>query len=94
MQQMQHPSQRDSELERRLSGAEGVQLMTIHKSKGLEFPIVFVGSLDKGKTDSIKLAFYEKDQQRMLSFDTKNKDYEMAHRAREAAKQKLLKYVA
>ena len=94
MQQMQHPSQRDSELERRLSGAEGVQLMTIHKSKGLEFPIVFVGSLDKGKTDSIKLAFYEKDQQRMLSFDTKNKDYEMAHRARESAEQKRLMYVA
>lgn len=94
MQQMQHPSQRDSELERRLSGAEGVQLMTIHKSKGLEFPIVFVGSLDKGKTDSIKLAFYEQDQQRMLSFDTKNKEYEKAHRARESAEQKRLMYVA
>ena len=94
MQQMQHPSQRDSELERRLSGAEGVQLMTIHKSKGLEFPIVFVGSLDKGKTDSIQLAFYEQDQQRMLSFDAKNKAHEKAHRARESAEQKRLMYVA
>ena len=94
MQQMQHPSQRDSELERRLSGAQGVQLMTIHKSKGLEFPIVFVGSLDKGKTDSIKLAFYEQDQQRMLSFDTKNEAYAAAHRARESAELKRLMYVA
>ena len=94
MQQIKHPSQRDTELERRLSGAEGVQLMTIHKSKGLEFPIVFVGSLDKGKTDSIKIAFYEQDQQRKLSFDTKNADYEKAHREREAAEQKRLMYVA
>lgn len=94
MQQMKHPSQRETELERRLSGAQGVQLMTIHKSKGLEFPIVFVGSLDKGKTDAIQLAFYEQDQQRKLSFDTKNEAYEKAHRAREQAEQKRLMYVA
>lgn len=94
MQQIKHPSQRETELERRLSGAQGVQLMTVHKSKGLEFPIVFVGSLDKGKTDPIKLAFYEENQQRKLSFDTKNSAYEAAHRAREQAEQKRLMYVA
>ncbi len=94
MQQMKHPSQRETELERRLSGTQGVQLMTIHKSKGLEFPIVFVGSLDKSKPDAIKLAFYEENQQRKLSFDHTNPDHEKAHRARELAEQKRLMYVA
>lgn len=28
---------------------EGVQIMTVHKSKGLEFPVVIVGSLSDGK---------------------------------------------
>ena len=28
---------------------EGVQIMTVHKSKGLEFPVVIVGSLSEGK---------------------------------------------
>lgn len=94
MQQIKHPSQRETELERRLSGAQGVQLMTVHKSKGLEFPIVFVGSLDKGRTDAIKLAFYEENQQRKLSFDSKNPEHAKAHRAREQAEQKRLMYVA
>lgn len=94
MQQIKHPSQRETELERRLSGAQGVQLMTVHKSKGLEFPIVFVGSLDKGKTDAIQLAFYEENQQRKLSFDSKNPEHAKAHLAREQAEQKRLMYVA
>lgn len=94
MQQIKYPSQRETELERRLSGAQGVQLMTVHKSKGLEFPIVFVGSLDKGRNDAIQLAFYEQDEQRKLSFDSKNPDHEKAHRAREQAEQRRLMYVA
>jgi len=30
-------------------GSDKVQIMTIHKSKGLEFPVVIVGNLEKGK---------------------------------------------
>lgn len=45
--QLSSPQQRDWELERKLSSAAGVQLMTIHKSKGLEFKIVFLMHANK-----------------------------------------------
>ena len=41
LKQLQSPLDREWELERRLSSEAGVQLMTIHQSKGLEFKIVF-----------------------------------------------------
>lgn len=52
----------DWALARRLPSASGVQMMTIHKSKGLEFPIVFVVGVDKPsrlakKTKDIFLTF-------------------------------------
>ncbi len=37
----------DWAIQQRLASDDGVQLMTIHQSKGLEFPIVFVVGLDK-----------------------------------------------
>lgn len=40
--QIQQPLQREWEIERPLSQAHGVQLMTIHQSKGLEFKVVFL----------------------------------------------------
>ncbi|MHA3080904.1 UvrD-helicase domain-containing protein [Acinetobacter sp. ANC 5502] len=46
MTQVQKPSDREWELERKLSTAAGVQLMTIHQSKGLEFKIVFLLNAD------------------------------------------------
>ncbi|MHA3055916.1 exonuclease V subunit beta [Acinetobacter sp. ANC 4633] len=46
MMQVQKPSDREWELERKLSTAAGVQLMTIHQSKGLEFKIVFLLNAD------------------------------------------------
>ena len=40
------------------TGCDFVTIMTIHKSKGLEFPVVFVPALDaKGKGDTDMLRF-------------------------------------
>lgn len=47
LKQLRSPSERDWELERKLSSDVGVQLMTIHQSKGLEFKIVFLLGADK-----------------------------------------------
>ncbi|EPG3988661.1 UvrD-helicase domain-containing protein [Acinetobacter baumannii] len=47
LKQLQSPLDREWELERRLSNEAGVQLMTIHQSKGLEFKIVFLLGADK-----------------------------------------------
>ena len=46
LRQLQSPSGKDSEKERKLSGDHGVQLMTIHASKGLEFKVVFLLGAD------------------------------------------------
>lgn len=47
LKQLQSPLDREWELERRLSSEAGVQLMTIHQSKGLEFKIIFLLGADK-----------------------------------------------
>lgn len=42
-----------------LEAGDAVQLMTIHKAKGLEFPIVAVAALEKrGRTDSLPAAYH------------------------------------
>lgn len=46
LRQLQSPSGKDSEKERKLSGDRGVQLLTIHASKGLEFKVVFLLGAD------------------------------------------------
>ncbi|MCU4412751.1 UvrD-helicase domain-containing protein [Acinetobacter sp. WU_MDCI_Axc73] len=60
LKQLQAPSQRDWEMERKLSSEAGIQLMTIHQSKGLEFKIVFLLGADKPF----------KDQNTALNFST------------------------
>ncbi|WP_151980471.1 UvrD-helicase domain-containing protein [Acinetobacter guerrae] len=60
LKQLQAPSQRDWEMERKLSSDAGIQLMTIHQSKGLEFKIVFLLGADKPF----------KDQNNALNFST------------------------
>lgn len=46
LKQLTTPLQREWEMERKLSNNAGVQLMTIHQSKGLEFKIVFLLGAD------------------------------------------------
>ncbi|RKG47887.1 exodeoxyribonuclease V subunit beta [Acinetobacter cumulans] len=62
LKQLQAPQQRDWELERPLSNAEGVQLMTIHQSKGLEFKVVFLLNADGGKKADNSLIFSYEEQ--------------------------------
>lgn len=54
LKQLRSPSEREWELERKLSSDAGVQLMTIHQSKGLEFKIVFLLGADKPLRDQNK----------------------------------------
>ncbi|MEQ1312480.1 UvrD-helicase domain-containing protein [Acinetobacter sp. XH1639] len=56
LKQLNSPSDRDWELEHKLSSEAGVQLMTIHQSKGLEFKIVFLFGANKAAPDSKKEA--------------------------------------
>ncbi|KAA8733752.1 AAA family ATPase [Acinetobacter qingfengensis] len=60
--QLGSPAQRDWEMERKLSSESGVQLMTIHKSKGLEFKIVFLMGANKEVSNKSDLIFYEEQQ--------------------------------
>lgn len=60
LKQLHSPSDREWELEQKLSSEAGVQLMTIHQSKGLEFKIVFLLGANK--------AFSE--MQKTLNFST------------------------
>ena len=56
LKQLNSPSNREWELEHKLSSEAGVQLMTIHQSKGLEFKIVFLLGANKAAPDSKKEA--------------------------------------
>ncbi|ENX10471.1 UvrD-helicase domain-containing protein [Acinetobacter courvalinii] len=60
LKQLHSPSDREWELEHKLSSEAGVQLMTIHQSKGLEYKIVFLLGANK--------AFAE--MQKSLNFST------------------------
>lgn len=58
LRQVTNPSQREWEMERPLSSDSGVKLMTIHKSKGLEFKIVLLFKADSLLRDSFKTLNY------------------------------------
>lgn len=58
LRQVTNPSQREWEMERPLSSDSGVKLMTIHKSKGLEFKIVLLFKADSVLRDSTKTLNY------------------------------------
>lgn len=57
LKQLNAPSDRDWEKEQPLSSEGGVQLMTIHQSKGLEFKIVFLLSANSSSSRSQSLNY-------------------------------------
>lgn len=108
LKQLQSPAEREWELERKLSNEAGVQLMTIHQSKGLEFKIVFLLGADKNFKEMNKtLNFSTIEQvhavtgkaelQRVVAVNDKNLLAPEAieqHNARAVAEQHRLWYVA
>lgn len=48
--------------------ADAVTLMTIHASKGLEFPVVFVSGLEDGVTPYIRQSGYNEEEERRLFY--------------------------
>lgn len=105
LRQLQSPSGKDSEKERKLSGDHGVQLMTIHASKGLEFKVVFLLGADaafdvnKGNLN-FSLSTPEQDnileQSRVIAVNHKNLHEQaiLQNAARNAAENHRLWYVA
>lgn len=108
LKQLTSPSTREWELERRLSTAAGVQLMTIHQSKGLEFKIVFILEADKVSEDRQPTLNFSTQQventqtqqlesQRVIAIYDKqqlNEDEVSQHQLRTQAEQYRLYYVA
>lgn len=105
LRQLQSPSGKDSEKERKLSGDRGVQLLTIHASKGLEFKVVFLMGADapfdvnKGNLN-FSLAGHEQDeilnQSRVIAVNRGDlhEQAQLQNAARNAAENHRLWYVA
>lgn len=58
LKQVSNPAQREWEMERSLSNEKGVKLLTIHKSKGLEFKVVFLFKADGASKEMNKTLNY------------------------------------
>lgn len=108
LKQLQSPAEREWELERKLSNEAGIQLMTIHQSKGLEFKIVFLLGADKDFREMNKTLNFstiehvhpvtgQVELQRVVAVNDKNLLDQNAidqHNARAVAEQYRLWYVA
>ncbi|ALH95065.1 UvrD-helicase domain-containing protein [Acinetobacter equi] len=108
LKQLESPSEREWELERKLSNEAGIQLMTIHQSKGLEYKIVFLLGADKtfkemGKTLNfstetvINPATKQVEQYRVIAINDKaliTDEAQKQHQQRAEAEQHRLWYVA
>lgn len=100
MRQISQPKNREWEMERRLPSQSGVQLMTIHASKGLEFPVVLVQGLDKRRKKKTDVVFYlkppvgQRAPQRVLGFKDQTQAHLDQHHARTEAEYRRLAYVA
>lgn len=108
LKQLTSPMEREWEMERKLSNEAGVQLMTIHQSKGLEFKFVFLLGADKDFKEINKMLNFstveqlnvrtgQNEQQRVVAINDANlldkKDIEQ-HNERALAEHHRLWYVA
>ncbi len=94
LRQIAKPSERGDEVERPLPSHSGVQLMTIHGSKGLEFPIVFAVGIKDKKTKNPDVTFYLENEQRTLGFGESDEALLQQHYDREEGESRRLLYVA
>ena len=108
LKQLNSPSDREWELEHKLSSEAGVQLMTIHQSKGLEFKIVFLLGANKSPSNQSEALNFSTTEiqlpetgqirtQRVVAIADKNflQDTEInQHQQRAQAEQNRLWYVA
>ena len=108
LKQLTAPMQREWEMERKLSNDAGIQLMTIHQSKGLEFKIVFLLGADKSVIEINKTLNFSKEarihpqtgkveEHRVVAIHDKNSLDEAAiaqHEERNLAEHRRLWYVA
>lgn len=94
LRQVAKPSERGDEVERPLPSQSGVQLMTIHGSKGLEFPIVFVVGIKEKEEDKPDITFYLENDQRTLGFGETDETLLKQHHEREKGESRRLLYVA
>jgi exodeoxyribonuclease V beta subunit len=86
------PPGEDGNVQRLESDREAVQIMTIHKSKGLEAAVVFVyGGFGGGRSDGLHR--YHKDQQRVLYIGDDEHAKSAAKEEREREEQRIY-YVA
>lgn len=94
--QLNAPQERDWEIEHKLSNENGISLMTIHKSKGLEFKIVFLLSADSDSSfGKDELIFSQNAQeQRIISIDSTDQEQLEQHKQRNQSEQHRLWYVA
>ncbi|QIO04767.1 UvrD-helicase domain-containing protein [Acinetobacter shaoyimingii] len=108
LKQLTQPMEREWEMERQLSNDAGVQLMTIHQSKGLEFKIVFLLGADKSANEQNKTLNFSKleqlnpvtgkvEEQRVVAINDKQNIEPQAlaqHEERVLAEHRRLWYVA
>ncbi|GAC1374994.1 MAG: UvrD-helicase domain-containing protein [Aquirhabdus sp.] len=94
LRQVAKPSERGDEVERPLPSHSGVQLMTIHGSKGLEFPIVFVVGVNEKEQKKPEITFYLENDQRTLGFGEADEALLEQHHEREKGESRRLLYVA
>lgn len=89
---------RDNEFEQRLeSDSERLQILTIHKSKGLEFPIVFCPFLWKGQSSKQNNVVFHSGDNKQLTLDLGSNDldeHKLLARFEENAENVRLAYVA
>ncbi|KJV06428.1 exodeoxyribonuclease V subunit beta [Methylocucumis oryzae] len=95
--QMTDASRSDNQLLRLESDAKAVQIITMHKAKGLEYPIVFCPFLwqDNSLTQNQDLIFYQRETGGIVDLGSEHFEQHLAHAQHDALAEAVrLAYVA